>query len=54
MDETDETDKAVAIARQKLREALYRRYSDMDVEGIVDAVVEIALAEIALSVKAAK
>jgi hypothetical protein len=44
MDKTDETDRAVAIARQKLREAFYASYNDLDVEGIVDAIVEVSKA----------
>ena len=42
----DETDKAVAIARQKLREAYYHSYHNLDVEAIVDAVEEYVSARL--------
>jgi hypothetical protein len=44
--DADETDKAVAIARQKLREAYYHSYHNLDVEAIVDAVEEYVTARI--------
>ena len=46
MDETDETDKAVAIARQRMRQAFYHSYHNLDVEAIVDAVEEYVSARL--------
>jgi hypothetical protein len=41
-----ETDKITAIALQKIREAFYASYNDLDVEGIIEAIEEYVTARL--------
>jgi hypothetical protein len=46
MNERDKPAALVAIARQRMREAFYHSYHNLDVEAIVDAVEEYVTARI--------
>jgi KaiC/GvpD/RAD55 family RecA-like ATPase len=41
-----EEQRAVVIARDKIRKAFYRSYNDLDVEGIVEAIEEYVTARL--------
>jgi hypothetical protein len=41
-----ETDKATAIALQKMREAFYNNYNTLDVAGIIEAIEEYVTARL--------
>jgi hypothetical protein len=44
---TTKEQRDVALARQHMREAHYRSYHDLDVEGIVDGIMEAIYAVVA-------